>query len=361
MDERFGEWLRDALADVDDAVLKRRWDGVESLASELQVDEIMDLLVYSAICRIDNSETLQRARSAFWQHDNAFRMQGNDLELRRLCGAVVIHVLRGESAHAMAVALACVCLHFGGVHDDRGLVVMSREAEKILQGLSANARAGDCMKDIGQRAIVPSRVTAKFKELTEEGYDTVPIGSHQEMMTQFGKSMNQLAKDQFVLRNVIAGLKEETNILWWLTGNFSNDLKQPFREVGGATAAVVAGKELADHVFHRPGPLSGVNVLRRMIQQSKDHSVPRSLKSLVTELPLDWKRKLADEAHGRALRFCPLLAAIAHSANVEDDPSWITPFSKQFPYSTESEISPMVLGYQMYRERMMALDLSERR
>ena len=34
MDERFGEWLRDAMADIDDELLKRRWAGVESLADD---------------------------------------------------------------------------------------------------------------------------------------------------------------------------------------------------------------------------------------------------------------------------------------------------------------------------------------
>ena len=36
MDERFGEWMRDALADIDDTVLTRRWGAVERLAGELK-------------------------------------------------------------------------------------------------------------------------------------------------------------------------------------------------------------------------------------------------------------------------------------------------------------------------------------
>ncbi len=48
MDERFGEWMRDALADIDDTVLTRRWGAVERLAGELKEKEILDLLLYSA-------------------------------------------------------------------------------------------------------------------------------------------------------------------------------------------------------------------------------------------------------------------------------------------------------------------------
>ena len=69
MDERFGEWLRDALADMDDDLLKRRWSGVEALGENLQAPEIMDLILYCANCKPSNSETISKARLVFWEHD----------------------------------------------------------------------------------------------------------------------------------------------------------------------------------------------------------------------------------------------------------------------------------------------------
>ena len=113
MDERFGDWMRDALADIDDDILKRRWVGVEALGAKLEDEEVLDLLLYSTGCGTHDDATLQKVRSTFWEHDNAFRMEGNDLELRRLCGAILIHVLHGKSERRLDAALACICLHFG--------------------------------------------------------------------------------------------------------------------------------------------------------------------------------------------------------------------------------------------------------
>ena len=186
MDDRFGEWLRDAMADIDDGVLKRRWGGVESLAGSLEDTQVLDLLLYSTGCGTHNVETLQKVRTAFWEHDNAFRMEGNDLELRRLCGTVVIHVLHGDSEHKVDLALACVCLHFDGSHHDFGWTVLLEEAEKILQGLSADVRAGDVMERVTRRTIVPTKVLSRIKELIDEGHDQIPISDLNNILSQLG-------------------------------------------------------------------------------------------------------------------------------------------------------------------------------
>ena len=152
-------------------------------------------------------------------------------------------------------------------------------------------------------------------------------------------------------------LNEEVDVLWWLLGGYSNDLKQPFESMNGAVAAIIGGKELADHVVHLPGPISVRNILHRVIQKSEGNGAALPLGSAVTKLPMSWRRELVAEGADRALRYCPLLAAISHCVRLEDNPSWVTPFANHFPHSPNLEILPEVLAYQMYRERMLLLNL----
>ena len=360
VDDRFGEWLRDALADMDDDVLIRRWAGVESLASDLDYWEIMDLILYCTQCRKHRNETILKVKQAFWKHDRAFKMNENDLELRRLSGAIVIHVLCGKSTHQMDIALACVCLSFGGLHNDIGLPAMVEEAEKVLQDLSVRIRTKGPVQKVTQRVITPSKFLTKLKEMMEQGEVQVPIDDLHEIFSQYGKGLNQIAKDNRQLQIALEIQKEETNILWWLMGAYSNDLEQSFGNLDKPIAAVIAGKELADHVTHRPGPLSVINILDRIVSHRADNADALSLDAVVTKIPMDWKRKLSQEINDRTLDFCPLHAAISHSVELEDDVSWKTIFSKHFPYSTAKEVSPIVLGYQMYRERILALNLGVR-
>lgn len=360
MDERFGEWLRDAMADIDDDVLKRRWAGVESLVDDLESAEVLDLVLRSTNCDVQNADTIEKVRRTFWKHDSAFRMTGNDLEIRRLCGATVIQVLNSDFDGKLAIALACVCLNFGGSYSDFGLSAMSDEAESILQGLSAAVRSTHAMeKRFPARVMVPAKTLARVKQLSEEGQDHVPIKELHDVLTQFGKGINQVTRDNRLLQDALATQREETDILWWLTGACSNDLNQPFASMGAGVSAIIAGKELADHVVQRPGPLSVTNILNRVIEKCEHPGVTHSLNALVTEVPMGWKTEVSDSTCGEALLYCPLHAAMIHTVTVENDPSWVTPFSRHFRHCPSAEISPEVLSLQMYRERLLSIELSE--
>ena len=360
MDERFGEWLRDALADIDDSVLKLRWGGVATLAEELNTDQIMDLLLYCANCNRYSAETLAKVRRTFWEHDSAFRMENNDVELRRLCGSVAMHVLGQESHDKLSIALATVCLHFGGLQEDTGLVALPIEAERVLKELSIGIRSSEAEQESRHRVITPSKALTTIKELIEQGNDHLPLTELEKILTQYGKGLNEINTANLRLQLALSIQKEETDILWWLMGAFSNDLQQPFVSLDPAVAAVVAGKELADHVRHEPGPVSVANILHRLVSQVADSSTAVPLSSAVVEFPMSWRKEVTGQADRRALQYCPLHAALLHSADLADAANWVTVFSNHFPHSPESEILPEVLGQQMYRERMLAVNMSAR-
>ena len=362
MDERFGEWLRDALADIDEDILKRRWSAVASLASDCDESEILDLLLYTTACPPQNEESIQKARKVFWELDNAFRMERNDLELRRLCGAVVIHSLSiADSPQRMRTALACVCLHLGTAQHDFGWSPLYEEAEGVLRDLAAEVRSGDAKQGTPPNTVLQSKTLARLKKMINEGHEQVPINDLHGILTQFHKDIKQVAADNRTTRTALSVQKEETDILWWLLAGFSNDLKTPFSGLAPAVAALVAGKELADHVQHRPGPLSVQAILNRAIQEAGDPDQPVSLPDVLQMLPAPWKKALAAHVNDEALRYCPLLAAISYTVNVDDAPTWATLFSKRFPHPPELEVAPRVLALHMYRERTFSLDVLPRR
>ena len=187
MDERFGDWLRDVMADLDDGRLKRRWSGVESLASSLKSSEFFHLLLYATNCQTNHEETLAKVRTAFWEHDNAFRMEGNDLELRRLCGTVVIHYMCNEER--MDLSLACECLHFAASGQDFGWTPMLEEAQRTLQYLSARVRSEDINKIESSGTMVPRRLLTGVKELLDQGHDHVPLSDLHDVLSQFVKGL----------------------------------------------------------------------------------------------------------------------------------------------------------------------------
>ena len=358
MDERFGEWLRDALADVDDDILKKRWSAVESLASDLDESEILDLLLYTTTCPPQNEESIQRARKAFWELDKAFQMKGNDLEMRRLCGAVVTHSLSvADPPQRMRISLACVCLHLGAPQHDFGWSPLYEEAAGVLRHLAVRVRSGETEEDTPLNTAPQNKILARLKKMITEGHEQVPMNDLHGFLTQFHKDFKHVAADNRMMRTMLSIQKEETDILWWLLAGCSNDLKRPFSGLAPAVAALVAGKELADHIQHRPGPLSVEAILNRAIQETVDPEQPVSLSDALKMLPAAWKKRLAAHVNDEVLPYCPLLAAISYSVSVDDAPTWATLFSKSFPHSPELEVAPTVLALHMYRERTLSLDV----
>ena len=243
MDERFGEWLRDALADVDDDILKRRWSAVESLANDLDESEILDLVLYTTTCPPKSDESIQKARKAFWEYDNAFRMEGNDLELRRLCGAIVIHSLSSTgSPQRMRTALACVCLHIGSSQHDFGWGALREEAEEVLGRLAVGVRSGDAKQGTLLNTTPQNKILARLRKLIDDGHDQVPIHDLHQFLTQFQKDIKHVATDNRSMHTALSIQKEETDILWWLMAGYSNDLTIRFSGLASGCGGHRCGK-----------------------------------------------------------------------------------------------------------------------
>ena len=205
----------------------------------------------------------------------------------------------------MNFALASVCLYFGGSHSKFGLPAMAGEAEKVLQEWSVKIRRNLPTDRMPQRVIWSNKISETIKQKIEEGQPHIPISDEQAIHTQYRKGLNQLSGDNAKLQLGLSIQREETDILWWLIGAFSNDLQSPFSSLPSDVAAVIAGKELADHVSHYPGPLSAVHILRRVILSSGDQVAEASLKEMVARTPMSWRQRLAQETVEESLSYCP--------------------------------------------------------
>ncbi|MCG7873096.1 MAG: hypothetical protein JAZ11_13435 [Candidatus Thiodiazotropha lotti] len=358
MDERFGSWLRDTMADIDEDILKKRWSAVESLASDLDLEEMMDVVLFCANNRMRHTDTLDKVKRAFWAHDNAFDMKGSHHELRRLCGAIAIHMLKENKANKMGLSLASTCLYFGGLHTEFGLLDMALVAEETLQHLSTDLRSSATISNSPKRLILPSKIIETFKAKHDAGQWQESISDLDQIFMEYGKTINQLAGDNVKMRTALEIQKEETDILWWLTAAYSNDMKQSFQGFDGTVVGILAGKELADHVMHPPGPLGAASILSRMMLNGAGKNSPVSLESAVRALPIEWRQGIVEKCDNWVLDFCPLLKAIFLSIELGDEERWIKPFSKLFPYDADVKIEPAILAFQMYREWVMALEVA---
>lgn len=357
MDERFGTWLRPAMADIDEDRLTKRWAAVEKLSTELEHREIRDLIRFSAQVGTVDESTISKVRQSFWEQDKTFEMTNNDVELRLLASSTVIRILRNESSDQLDHALAVACLDFCGAHSGFELPALVEEANRALNSMSQAMRPANTLAKPQKRAVSAAAAMKQFKERIDAGQTQVMFPDLEAVLTDYGKAFNQLSADNSKLHTAIELEKEEIDILWWLVAAHSNDLEKPLSEFPKAPAAVLAGKELADLVAHRPGPIGAANILGRMLANGSGKKQKISLQNLVSKLPLEWRKKIATSVTEYSNQICPLLSAIAASVELDDEDAWIKVFARKFPHSTSAPLSPEILAFQMYREWMMVLEI----
>jgi hypothetical protein len=156
--------------------------------------------------------------------------------------------------------------------------------------------------------------------------------------------------------------KEESNILSWLMGQWSNDLKKQLNnKTNQSKIALILGKELADLVLTIPGPYSAKAILKRMIDLCKADCKTLSLVDMVDMLDTKWKGSLLDKYHLSASDCnTPILLAIAKSLEVDGPRAWGNAYGKIMGFDAETVVQDMLTwGYQMYLECMLVKCLSE--
>lgn len=150
--------------------------------------------------------------------------------------------------------------------------------------------------------------------------------------------------------------REDSQILWWMTGEWSRDLNKPFKQLRHQEAAIVAGKELADLIEVLPGPNAAKTVLHKLlsvllVENQKDGT----LSTIINMLSKDWKQHVLECYPGdQTKEITPILTAISNSLAVEGASEWKPAFKKLTDFEPESIKMPLLeLSYQMYLECLL--------
>jgi hypothetical protein len=153
----------------------------------------------------------------------------------------------------------------------------------------------------------------------------------------------------------IAIQDEELEMLWWVLGERSEDLKQPFKDIPAKAQPLVLAKELADATQFLPGPISTKGLLSRAgLKESKKVTIPDSVNAcdgawLKSLGPLD---KVSAVSH-------PLHFAIARKLETSDDTSWVAGWAHSCGVDENHNFPILTLANLFYRERLLSLFAKE--
>lgn len=361
MEREFNDWYRAAGITPSEDQLKRRWQGVEALATSADQVAVLEWvrLFYGLPPR--QTETGMRLREAFQQPDASFPTQGNDLEVQLLAGATVVATLTsGTPSVTDAAALAVLCADYRGHRgDDRPIFVVHRARQYLLQRSITLRRGADD---------VPIKIPADLKSLASKPQEGAAPPEPDQVIRSIAAATVALARsfsdvvEQLRLRDRLQG--EESEILWWIFGGYSRDLERPFSELEIPARCLVAAKELADLIDVLPGPVAAAAMLDRILRGPNPEAnlSDVTLAQAIQGTPAEWLKSWCEgneliQRHGD---LCPTLIAAQRAVEAPGMDVWVTPVERITRLSVRMELPPITLAAQAYDEHRLLRALTVR-
>jgi hypothetical protein len=361
MHKDFAEWYRLVRIEPNGDVLRNRWAGVEEWSASLRDkdDAVLETVrIFQGLPAVTSRESFL---AVFRKHDPAFP-QRNDLELRVLAGASLVKCIEppgddddNDGTRAAVIAGTAVETSLLRVSDPQ----LAEVVAAVLGGLHDMARR--------QRKRVPfgtTLISQKAENAAREAMKQVPsAGDWSALRNQVAPVLQAVfdgvLRAEEVLANAAHNLRcadEETDILWWLEGGCSRDLKKPWSTLKDQVP-LVSGWELADLTDVALGPQDAAAFLDRVVISTKGKNKEQPLNVYVNAVSDDWAKTRTADLPEQALDLAPLSLALLQRGK-SGTANWQQYFDKTGGIAAMKLLAPEVVAKQAYAEAVLLRTLA---
>ena len=315
MHPEFADWYRLASVDVNNVDLKARWAGVDAARLGFSSGDLLDAsrVFYGMPPKSPNY--IDRFRHYFKSADDKFRMLDNNAEVRVLSGATLVALFTAGDEWANTAALAITCPSFMGARASAAGDIERLARETIasrsisLREPEVSVQLADSFLENTQTHIASLLSIVKTNSPLSAVHDEL-----EQVLDDVASGLKALAEWTRVQHREQALRVEESNVLWWLYGGYSRDLKIAFSAIKPSALPVIAGVEMADLTAVIPGAHSARAFLDKVIRDHRDRSTV-TLADAVTACPANWRQTVVARGEVQPVEdLCPTLFAI-HKAD----------------------------------------------
>ena len=296
-------------------------------------------------------------RDPFHAADTSFSMLDNKREISVLAACLLEAAFEDGN---VACALAVLATRAGGAREPEAApqLLADFERELLARAISARQRDHDYpdtirlpakskLPDVTALAqAIPNdwnKIAGYLKQISDESTEAIKV-----LATQAANLTRPLHSD-------VADLREELAILWWHIGGWSRKLGVPFSDLPPATAAAMAGLDMADLSRTLIGPAAAPALLQRTMTVGRKVKLGKAtIREAIDGLPGDGLDKLE---LGTVLPsipdVCPVLTAFAKARESGAGTAWHAAFRKASGLTEDVEFPMLDLAIQVYRERQI--------
>ena len=353
MHDEFASWYRAVSLDDDQARRQARWEGVSSIVRHADKNTVEALLRLAHQSRhVPAANVAKIIRSAFKVADTAFEMSDNDREIQILAGASLSVLMETDDDVGALAALTATTARFGGArHPDLPM-------DLAVLGETAIVRLGDA--NLKRPSFNPGlNVPGKFDFegpataiANEQTFDSVADAFKKLADTAFDV-IEQLAQTRAnvvqIVERFLRVQDEELQILWWLTGRRSSDLRCSFDAIPADARPLVLASELAEHTEFLPGPPSVKGILSRAgLNESQNIRIADAVNAPDSA----WLQRLVGDEDPSFVS-TPLHAAVKRQLETGSGEAWVVGWAASTGVDADYALSSLDLGNLFYRERLL--------
>ncbi len=345
----FPRWYAEIDVTGDEARRSSRAAAVAAASSAVDSDLIECLARIAFKSRTQpNPASRQSFLEALQGADATFPSTGNDRELQIMAASTLADLMHNGGEFGAETALVVATSSFAGLRKTDLPMNLDAMARQSLVTIANQLRKRPNATSLTSSVKVDSEAAiASLK--AEHSHQTV-LKAVEAVKANLTALVNLQAKNGKAIERFLRVQDEELQMLWWLVGERSTYLDCAFGEVPADAQPLVLANELADMTQMLPGPASVIALLSKAGIKDKKKSVS----AMVNAVNATWvTRILPPPETVLSPLTAPLHLALRRQQETGEGTAWVAGWAAAAEVPTSLTISPLALGIQFYRERVL--------
>lgn len=341
IEQKFSEWYQSIFPGCSGDQLELRISSVKEYAEsdQINVQELVKLFF-----ELPYDEDESTLFDVIFENDKTF-LKKNTRELACLAGMVMYYLLENGSEYSDEIIL--LILSLSTVKSEVILLDFLHYVQNRMNDLTAGYREISVAARQNLTTMGHSKLSEKLSGEWDEDTKTAVVN----IISKIASNVLILKENENTLMKNLDICSEDSAILSWIVGGYSNDLKCILnKKISSKEISIILGKELSNLVKMPLGPFAAEGFLSRMIGLCKLDNTPCSIIDIVNSTPREWRMKFINNLEEVTI-FTPIMFAILKSTESDNESDWGSVFSHRYGCDVaEIKYSPLQWSYRMYIE-----------
>ncbi len=314
--------------------------------------ELFDLI--KLYYNIDNDSEYIWFKEAFTEYDSSFSMVDSTRELAILSTYLINSIMQTDSD----IALSVLTTSFAGTRNPLLFPELIETSKSTLLTHIYKNKVQDLTIHEPNKYPIEDSVSENLSEDDLADAENIPnilVNISSEKDSFINELSENFHSNVLRLNQKIEFLQEESNILWWLVGEYSNLMNEHYNSVEKPIAAITTALELSELTISPLGPASSSQLLYKILNVSKKSRKTKfKLNEYIENIPTSLFEKFAIDPVIEQYNFMfPVYTALKKYYEIGNELAWCKAFRTAAGLSDDIELSPIDLSTQLYRESLL--------